>query len=78
MKFEEFEKAVKDGRLAFHHTATRRGYVSRVKDLGCGFGNGKLLDYKGRFGNGVIWVRPHNTSSQYVFYNYYIEPFENN
>ena len=76
MKYADFENMVKDGILKFHHTAIRRGYVSRVKDLGCGFGNGKLIEYKGRFGEGVIHVTPHEKSSQYVNYNYYIKPFE--
>lgn len=77
MKYADFENMVKDGTLKFHHTAIRRGYVSRVKDLGCGFGNGKLIEYKGRFGEGVIHVTPYGKSSQYVNYNYYIKPFEN-
>ena len=76
MKYEEFKQAVKDGILVYHHSALRRGYVSRVKDLGCGFGNGKLVEYKGRFGEGVIHVTPYHSSSQYVYYDYYIKPCE--
>lgn len=49
-----------------HHTASRRGYLSRKCD-------GKVEPYNGRFGKGFIQVTPRFDTTQYVDISYYIE-----
>lgn len=51
----------------YHHSATRRGYVSR-----------KVLDpeaepYSGRFGRGYVVRLPRWDTTQYVTVDYYVE-----
>lgn len=53
------------GTVAEHHTATRRGYVSRKS-------NGRVEPYIGRFGRGYIHVQPNWRSTSYVIITYYI------
>ena len=48
-----------------HHTASRRGYESRKS-------SGHLEQYKGRFGEGFIFVTPRHDTTQYVNIAYYI------
>lgn len=48
-----------------HHTASRRGYVSRKSE-------GKIESYNGRFGVGYILVTPRYDTTQYVNITYYI------
>lgn len=55
-----------DPRYYKHHTASRRGYVSRKTAV-------RLEPYHGRFGRGYIAVRPRWDTSRYVFVAYYIE-----
>ena len=50
----------------FHHSACRRGYVSRKCD-------GIIEEYEGRFGKGYILVTPNWNSTQYVGISYYIK-----
>lgn len=52
--------------MKLHHTASRRGYVSRKSE-------GKVEPYEGRFGKGYIIVRPRIDTTQYVYVEYYIE-----
>lgn len=54
-----------DVRYYEHHTASKRGYVSRRLD-------GKVIPYAGKFGAGYIVLRPRWDSSQYVWCTYYI------
>lgn len=49
-----------------HHTASRRGYISRK-------GAGKVEPYKGRFGEGFIHIEPRTDTTQYVWITYYIK-----
>lgn len=52
----------------YHHFATARGYISRVK-----FANKpKIEAYKGRFGVGFKLITPRYDTSRYVTVNYYI------
>lgn len=53
-------------RCYYHHTAARRGYESRK-------GEGRLIPYKGRYGNGYIWLKPRYDTTQYVWAAYYIK-----
>ena len=48
-----------------HHTATRRGYISRKLP-------GVVEMYSGRYGDGYIIIRPRRDTTQYVTYEYYI------
>lgn len=48
-----------------HHTASRRGYISRKSD-------GKIEPYEGRFGVGYILLTPRYDTTQYVNIIYYI------
>mgnify|MGYP003292593277 CR=1 FL=1 len=50
----------------FHHSALRRGYVSRKSE-------GKIEEYSGRFGKGYILITPNWNSTQYVNISYYIK-----
>lgn len=52
--------------MRLHHTASRRGYVSRRS-------SGKVEEYNGRFGNGYIIVRPRWDTTQYVYIEYYVD-----
>ncbi len=50
-----------------HHTASRRGYLSRK-------GPEKVEAYKGRFGCGYIVLSPRFDTSRYVDVAYYVRP----
>lgn len=49
----------------YHHTAARRGYVSRRS-------NGVVMPYRGRYGTGYILLTPRWDTSSYVWCNYYL------
>lgn len=49
----------------FHHTGSKRGYVSRKCE-------GIVEEYKGRFGEGFIILTPRFDSSSLVNVEYYI------
>lgn len=49
-----------------HHTASRRGYVSRKSD-------GRIEPYDGKFGKGYVILSPRWDTSQYVWITYYIK-----
>lgn len=49
-----------------HHSASRRGYESRK-------GNGHAEPYKGRFGEGYIWVSPRWDTTSYANVTYYVK-----
>lgn len=49
-----------------HHTASRRGYISRK-------GEGRVESYNGKFGKGYILVTPRYDTTSYVNITYYIE-----
>lgn len=49
-----------------HHTASRRGYISRKSE-------GQIEAYNGRFGEGFIVVSPRWDTPQYVDITYYIK-----
>ena len=55
----------KDPRYRYHHTASRRGYVSRRSA-------GVVLPYDGRYGTGYIALLPRWDSSDYVWCEYYL------
>lgn len=48
-----------------HHTARKRGYVSRKQP------DGILIPYSGRFGTGYMLLQPAWDSTQYCFCTYY-------
>lgn len=50
-----------------HHTAFRRGYVSRKNPEGI------TKPYKGRFGVGYIKLTPCWCSTQYCYVSYFIK-----
>ncbi len=52
---------------AYHHTATRREYISRK----CV--DGVLRSYKGRFGEGFVILRPRWDTTQYCYCEYYVK-----
>ena len=55
-----------DPAYRYHHTASRRGYVSRRTA-------GIVLPYRGRYGTGYIVLTPRWDTSTYVWCSYYIE-----
>lgn len=65
MTVQELMAKAKAGEVVVRHTSTMRGYVSRKSD-------GKVISYKGRFGEGFIHLKPRWDSSQYVSATYYI------
>ena len=50
----------------YHHTAARRGYISRKTE-------GYVEEYEGRYGKGYVIVRPRFDTTQYVYIDYYLE-----
>ena len=48
-----------------HHTASRRGYLSRKSEQ-------QVEEYSGKFGKGFILVTPRYDTTQYVYVTYYI------
>lgn len=48
-----------------HHTASRRGYVSRKS-------SGTVEPYSGKFGTGYVVISPRYDTTQYVNIAYYI------
>ena len=51
--------------MRLHHTASRRGYISRKTE-------GRVEAYDGRFGKGYVVVTPRWDTTQYVNIEYYI------
>ena len=51
----------------YHHTAARRGYVSRRA------GSLPPAPYSGRFGNGYTIARARWDTTSYIYVDYYIE-----
>lgn len=49
-----------------HHTASRRGYISRKSE-------GRVEKYSGRFGKGYILETPRFDTTQYTYTTYYIQ-----
>lgn len=60
------ETIAADRRYYLHHTASRRGYVSRKTP-------GRLEPYSGKFGRGYVAIAPRWDTTQYVNITYYIE-----
>ena len=58
---------IASGELIAHHTASRRGYISRRNP------DGIIESYAGKFGRGYIRVLPRWDSTQYVTIEYYVE-----
>ena len=52
--------------LQYSHTASRKGYESRL-------GNGHVEKYNGRYGKGYIIVTPRWDTKNYVNVEYYLE-----
>lgn len=55
-----------ESRFKLHHTASRRGYVSRKID-------GIVEPYKGKFGEGYVIIRPRFDTTRFVTVEYYVE-----
>jgi hypothetical protein len=62
----EIVNMVKTGELKVHHTASKRGYVSR-KEAGI------VAKYSGKFGEGYTVSRPRFDTTQYVDVTYYVK-----
>lgn len=65
MTIIELQKLEENGILKCHHTSYFRGYISRK-------GNGHVINYSGKFGNGYAWLKPNMKSTQYSLITYYI------
>ena len=63
MNKQEIETMIAGRKL--HHSALRQGYVSRKIA-------GTASVYKGRFGEGIIILRPNFNSTRYCIVEYYI------
>ena len=61
----EVERIKADG-YKYHHTGSRRGYVSRRM---CG----NIEEYEGRFGKGIVLVLPRHDTTQSVNLMYWIK-----
>ena len=48
-----------------HHTASKRGYISRKID-------GIIEPYTGKFGKGFVILQPRFDTTQYIYITYYI------
>ncbi len=67
---EQLKNAIVDGNAyTLHHSASRRGYLSRK-------GPGSVERYNGRFGTGYLLASPRWDTSQYVDIYYYTLPEE--
>lgn len=66
MTLEELKTLEAAGTIREHHTASRRGYISRKSA-------GKIEAYKGRFGTGYALITPRRDTSQYVYVTYFVE-----
>ena len=62
---EQLAAMIAAGEVTEHHTASRRGYISRRSA-------GKVEAYSGKFGKGFILVTPRFDTTQYVYITYYI------
>ena len=65
MTIKKFRELEAQGKIILHHTASRRGYVSR-KSLG------QVEQYNGRFGKGYVLLTPRWDTSTYCNVTYYI------
>lgn len=59
-------ETIKNQGYKFHHSASRRGYLSRK-------GDPKVEEYSGRFGSGYKVTKPRRDTTQYVTVEYYIK-----
>jgi len=57
---------IKAAGYKYHHSASRRGYLSRK-------GGAKIEEYKGRFGEGYAVITPRFDTTQYVTITYYVK-----
>ena len=55
-----------DKNFYLHHTALRRGYISRKTE-------GRVETYAGKFGKGYVILTPRYDTTQYINVAYYIE-----
>lgn len=62
----ELETMVEAGKLRELHTSWTRGYVSRKSD-------GKVFEYKGRFGEGYALLTPSWESTSYCHITYFVK-----
>lgn len=65
MTREMLHAMVAEGKLQVHHTASRRGYISRKSD-------GVVEEYTGKFGAGYVLLTPRWDTTTYCYVTYYI------
>ena len=58
--------AIDESACRYHHTASRRGYMSRKNP------RGTIDFYRGKFGKGYVVLRPRWDTSNYIYVDYYI------
>lgn len=63
---EQIKALEETGILQEHHTARRRGYVSRKTA-------GRVEAYSGRFGHGFVVLSPRWDTTVYCYVTYYIK-----
>lgn len=56
---------IAEGKVQEHHTASRRGYISRKSE-------GKVEEYTGKFGAGYVHLTPRWDTTNYCNVTYYI------
>ncbi len=66
MTYDKIKSMEKEGELREHHTAYKRGYVSRIP------GNEEIYEYNGRFGKGYAVETPAFHTTVYHWITYYI------
>lgn len=65
MTREMLNAMVAEGKLQVHHTASRRGYISRKSE-------GKVEEYTGKFGTGYVLLTARWDTTNYCYVTYYI------
>ena len=66
--YDELFQLVSDGKIAAHHSALFRGYVSRKMDID----DIRAYPYSGRFGVGYTVDFPNYNSTHYSYRSYFI------
>lgn len=66
--YDELFQLVADGKIAVHHSALFRGYVSRKMDIA----DIRAYPYSGRYGVGYTVDFPNYNSTWYSYRSYFI------
>jgi hypothetical protein len=65
MTYTELQEKVEKGELHLHHTASKRGYLSRKNN------EPRVHSYTGKFGKGYTAESPRWDTTQYITVQYF-------